>query len=364
MNGDPILGLDTRDYKPVYLQRRPSIPTETAFVVWDQAEHGSIFFSTGPLFVGAIVVWALMGSLTIQLCLPISVLPDDYHNTSRGPDRVAIKVIVYFVFLVEFLQTIMITHTCWFMLIANWGNPSFLVNTPWSSAAISVLNGIVQCFFSWRIWQLTYSIIGRVVAVMIGLISFLQLGAAAAMTAEYVIIARDTSKLRQLSVVADTWLVTSLVGDTIIAVSMVIVLNRAKSQSSFSRTETLLNRLIIATIETGVVTAGFALPTLVLFKVFPNSYYFLTTRILTISQYATVLFTALNGRNRSRNKNSVMSNFGTVNLDNFGTEMNAVNSARNMGTARMAENSMGVIISTTVNTAKSDVMYTKGEITF
>ncbi|KAJ6522304.1 hypothetical protein DFH09DRAFT_1372705 [Mycena vulgaris] len=360
MNGDPILGLDTRDYKPVYLQRRPSIPTEAASVVWDQAEHGSIFFSTGPLFVGAIVVWALMGSLTIQLY--------DYHNTSRGPDRVAIKVIVYFVFLVEFLQTIMITHTCWFMLIANWGNPSFLVNTPWSSAAISVLNGIVatavQCFFSWRIWQLTYSIIGRVVAVMIGLISFLQLGAAAAMTAEYVIIARDTSKLRQLSVVADTWLVTSLVGDTIIAVSMVIVLNRAKSQSSFSRTETLLNRLIIATIETGVVTAGFALLTLVLFKVFPNSYYFLTTEFFMGKMYATVLFTALNGRNRSRNKNSVMSNFGTVNLDNFGTEMNAVNSARNMGTARMAENSMGVIISTTVNTAKSDVMYTKGEITF
>jgi hypothetical protein len=35
-------------------------------------------------------------------------------------------------------------------------------------------------------------------------------------------------------------------------------------------------RLIVTTIETGMITAGFALLTLVLFRVFPDGYYFLT----------------------------------------------------------------------------------------
>ncbi|KAJ7674346.1 hypothetical protein B0H17DRAFT_1140598 [Mycena rosella] len=145
------------------------------------------------------------------------------------------------------------------------------------------------------------------------------------MTAEYVIVARETSKLGQLSVVADA--------STIFRVSMIIVFHCAKTQSSFTRTESLLNRLLIATSETGVVTASFPLLTLVLFKVFPNSYYFLTTEFVMGKMYATVLFAALNGHN-------------------FGTEMDAI-TTQNMGTSRIAGDSiMRVFISTTVETEK------------
>lgn len=60
---------------------------------------------------------------------------------------------------------------------------------------------------------------------------------------------------------------------------LVVQLRRARNKTAFKGTETLLNRLIVTTIETGAITAGFALVTLVLFKVLPNAYYFLTTSV-------------------------------------------------------------------------------------
>ncbi|KAJ7701204.1 hypothetical protein B0H17DRAFT_1046205 [Mycena rosella] len=153
----------------------------------------------GPLFIGAILVWALLGSLTIQLY--------DYHNTSRSSDRLSIQILVYTVFLVELLQTILITHTSWTALIANFGNDSALISTPWSSATTPILNGFVsasvQCFFAWRVWQLTHTNIGRSVAILIVVVAFMQLASAAAVTAEYVLLNRDYTKLPALSRAAD-----------------------------------------------------------------------------------------------------------------------------------------------------------------
>ncbi|KAJ6561838.1 hypothetical protein B0H19DRAFT_1375147 [Mycena capillaripes] len=259
----------------------------------------------------------------------------------------------------------MITHTCWVMLVANWGDSNSLINTPWSSASTPLLNGIaateVQFFFSWRIWQMSNSRIGQTVAVWIILIALIQLGAATVMTVEYVNIARNTARLATLSVIADTWLVASFVCDAISALSMVFVLRRARNQTAYKGTESLLNRLIVINVETGAITAGFALITLVLFKVFPNDYYFLTTEFilgkmhdLSFSsskfptdglsiRYSNVLLATLNGRQRSRNTvQTVMSNFGTI---NFGNEMNTFSPARTADAG-----SSGVVISTAVAT--------------
>ncbi|KAJ7461958.1 hypothetical protein FB451DRAFT_1404453 [Mycena latifolia] len=286
----------------------------------------------GPLFIGAILVWALFGSLTIQLY--------DYHNTSRSSDRVSIQILVYIVFLVELLQTVLITHTSWVTLIANWGDIAALISTPWSSATTPVLNGIVsasvQCFFAWRVWQLTHSNIGRAVAILIVAVASMQLGAAAAVTAEVLDL--------------QTWLAGSLVCDSIIAISMVTILMQAQRQSRFKATETMLNRLIVNTIETGAITAGIALVELILFKLFPSTYYHITTEYVLGRMYSNVLFASLNGRQRSRNTiHGAMHNFGTVNGEH-GTEMSTFGPAQSSSTTKVGSHPKGVVISTTVDT--------------
>ncbi|KAJ7079299.1 hypothetical protein B0H15DRAFT_518880 [Mycena belliarum] len=144
---------------------------------------------------------------------------------------------------------------------------------------------------------------------------------------------------------------------------MVIVLKRARSHSSFKQTESLLNRLITLTIETGAITAGFALLTLVLFKVTPEYYYFLVAEFILGKMYSNVLFTTLNGRRRSPDMSPNLSNMGTL---NFGTELGRIASPQLSREPRAGSASIGVVISTTVNTDAStrDESYAKGSIAF
>lgn len=68
-----------------------------------------------------------------------------------------------------------------------------------------------------------------------------------------------------------------------------------------------------------------------------------------MTRYSNVLFATLNGRNRTRNvAGKGMSNFGTINIDNFGTKMNAFAPAQGVGPSRDDINSK--VISTTVET--------------
>jgi hypothetical protein len=46
------------------------------------------------------------------------------------------------VFLVELLQTAMVTHTSWITLVADWDDVNALSRTPWSSASTPILNGV------------------------------------------------------------------------------------------------------------------------------------------------------------------------------------------------------------------------------
>ena len=47
-------------------------------------------------------------------------------------------------FLVELLQTAMVTHTSWITLVADWGDVNALRRTPWSSASTPILNGVSE----------------------------------------------------------------------------------------------------------------------------------------------------------------------------------------------------------------------------
>jgi hypothetical protein len=49
---------------------------------------------------------------------------------------------VHFVSGVELIQTACVTHTAWWHLVENWGKPNGLLEAPWTSTYMPVLNGI------------------------------------------------------------------------------------------------------------------------------------------------------------------------------------------------------------------------------
>ncbi|KIJ28091.1 hypothetical protein M422DRAFT_71487, partial [Sphaerobolus stellatus SS14] len=80
---------------------------------------------TGPLLIGALFNYLLLGGLILQVY--------DYHVSFASRDRKFIKVMVYFVLLLEISQTAFITHMIYEPLVKNWGNPNGVTTSPWSA---------------------------------------------------------------------------------------------------------------------------------------------------------------------------------------------------------------------------------------
>jgi hypothetical protein len=209
---------------------------------------------------------------------------------------------VYFVFLVEILQLVMMNHTTWNILVTGYGRPERIGQTPWSSAATPVLNGIisstVQLFFAWRIYIIKKHPIVHSIAVGIALVALMQLGASATVTAKFSLLDRHPETLESLKNTVIVWLAGSLACDVSIAVTMVILLARSKRLTPFRKTETLINGLIFNAVETGTVTTIFALLELVLYLKYPDNFIHVSFEFILGRVFSNVLLATLNGRRR------------------------------------------------------------------
>ncbi|KAJ7716249.1 hypothetical protein B0H14DRAFT_3013056, partial [Mycena olivaceomarginata] len=146
-----------------------------------------------------------------------------------------------------------------------------------------------------RIWQLRPPTIGRVAVVLIVAVSLLQFAGTLGVTVVYALLQTNFAEITKVTM----WLAGGFVCDIIIAGTMATLLWRAKHRSGFKSTETVLNRLIINTVETGAITATLALIEL--------AFEYIQGRM-----YSNVLLATLNGRHRSRNASeNAINNFGT-----------------------------------------------------
>jgi len=92
------------------------------------------------------------------------------------------------------------------------------------------------------------------------------------------------------------WLGGSSLCDIAITISMVTLLLRAKSASSFHRTQSVLSKLINLTIETCMATALAAILNIILYLVFSNNMIHIVVFSMVSKLYANSLIAALNAR--------------------------------------------------------------------
>lgn len=69
------------------------------------------------------------------------------------------------------------------------------------------------------------------------------------------------------------WLVTSVVCDCLITISMVIVLWNARSSTVYTSSKSIVDALIVHTIENGLITTTCALAVIISFHLLPNTFY-------------------------------------------------------------------------------------------
>ncbi|KAH8997925.1 hypothetical protein EDB92DRAFT_1307899 [Lactarius akahatsu] len=230
-----------------------------------------------PLLFGTVFNWVLYGVLCVQIYV---------YSYNFRTDRQFVKSLVYFVFLVETIQTALTGADVYYWFVAGFGNVEHLGNSHFAPVAVTILTTvvsfIVQGYFCYRIWVLNSrsSWVCWIIAVaaVTQSVAAVWAGIKPLMLGKYVV-----SKTALY-----LWAISSALVDILIAVAMTLLLKRASGNfSSF-----VLIRVVRLTIETNTLTATLAITTLVLYVTFPNELYYTYTVAIFGKVYSNTLLIA------------------------------------------------------------------------
>ncbi|KAJ8521803.1 hypothetical protein ONZ45_g1547 [Pleurotus djamor] len=169
------------------------------------------------------------------------------------------------------------------------GPPIFLSADPILTALISTP---VQFYLTWRVHKFSGV---SVVIVFICMLSLSSLGAAIAMTTLVTMFPAFTEFGRFIPAAA-TWLISSAVADVLITGSLIATLSRRRTGMAI--TDSMINKIIIFTIETGLITAAFAVADAILFLSLPDAAFNFIPDFALSKLYTNTLLASLNVRSQ------------------------------------------------------------------
>ncbi|KAF9468396.1 hypothetical protein BDZ94DRAFT_1246705 [Collybia nuda] len=245
----------------------------------------NIGFLTGPILLGNFFGYGLFGVLCAQVFLYTFRYPNDSWK---------IKIFVRAMLFIEILMTAFATTAAWDFLAAGWGNLAVLLTSDWPLAGLAFLSGLAassaHVFFCWRIWILrpayrwlvgviaVISVLQWVMAALSG-VRGLQPGTSAFNVAPFILI----------------WLGGSGLCNILITIAMMFIFLQAGIQATMSGVSTRA-KLLVLTLETGMLTSLAALIELLLFAIFPNNaMHFLLFFVLS-KLYSNTVMAVLNAR--------------------------------------------------------------------
>ncbi|KAK0474444.1 hypothetical protein IW261DRAFT_1498991 [Armillaria novae-zelandiae] len=243
---------------------------------------------SGPLIVAYLLHWGLFGTLSVQLYLYYLAFPKD---------RNVIKCLVYSIYIIEFIETMLFTHDAFAVFGYGFGDIEALMGMHFNWLAVPIMSGVIafagQAFYAYRIFVLSKS---RLIPLFVLCVS-LTSSVAAIITGAYAFQEDSVTKLdRKISIAIGIAGGASALCDIIIAVCMTYYLMR--SNTNFRRTRILVSNLIRLIIETGIMTAVIVVINLILFFAFPHQTFYGATSILIPKLYANAILMVLNSRIR------------------------------------------------------------------
>ncbi|KAK0457794.1 uncharacterized protein EV420DRAFT_478737 [Desarmillaria tabescens] len=242
---------------------------------------------TGALFFGNLFNWGLFGCLVVQM---------HFYYLNYSTDRPVVRGVVAFALVLEIIQTILVTHDAFITFCSQWGTPSALLRVGyiWLTLPIfgSLMSFVAQSFYAWRLCLLTKKLWLPAVIILISLTQFI----AGIITGVMVTGINDVRELSKSFKAASVWLAGTALCDIIIAGCMVFFLSKAKT--GFHRTDMLLTRITVITLETGLASAAVATLDMILFLKFRDQNWHLCTAMMLSKLYANSLLVVLNSRRR------------------------------------------------------------------
>ncbi|KAL0063341.1 hypothetical protein AAF712_009736 [Marasmius tenuissimus] len=213
-------------------------------------------------------------------------------------DGWTVKILVYGLFVLEVVQTIVITCDVFVKYGLNFGNVEGLTamrHNWFSIPTISAINGTaVQLFFAYRIAKLSES---RTLGVLVAILAITG-GTAGIVAGVQSKIINDLAKVAVHARTALTvWLTITGACDVIIAISMTMILSNKRLGFNIE-TDDAITKIIQLIVETGTLTAVLAIITVVLFFTFPKRSYWNVPIDILGKLYSNNLMVILNRRIR------------------------------------------------------------------
>ncbi|KAJ7052245.1 hypothetical protein C8F01DRAFT_1261958 [Mycena amicta] len=258
----------------------------------------------GAVLIGTLLSTVLFGVTTMQTYMYYMHFP---------ADAAMIKATVAFVWVCEAAHLGTVSHTTYTWLVLDYGHPERLLGpAPGSLAAFVLLTVIiavcVQTFFSFRIYVLSRS---RIIPYFTFALSSVRLGMGLAIFALNLL----SSTLGEFNVKHQWLLLTtwslSAVEDVTITVSLVYWL-WAQKGSVHKQSEAFLDKIIMWTIETGLVTSMFTVVMLICFHAMPNNLVWMGLFAIEARLFANSLLASLNSRSVLRGIRNELSGSGNM----------------------------------------------------
>ncbi|KAJ7445545.1 hypothetical protein B0H11DRAFT_2249436 [Mycena galericulata] len=250
----------------------------------------------------------LLGVILSAVLYGISVLQCLFYFTRYDRDPQLLKALVAATVFLDSLHLAFVMHTVYHYLITNYYNNHALevmVSVSLEAVPTGVTAALVQSFYAYRVWRMSHHNV-----LLTGLILILVMATAACGTAWVVLAleAQTYERLLRISPLTISINALSTGVDVIITTTLCTMLYQTRPMSL--ATETMINRLILFTINTGLLTSLCAVASLISLIVSPKtliyaSFYFCIGRL-----YSNALLASLNARSVIRGQiNDIDTNF-------------------------------------------------------
>ncbi|KAF7291164.1 hypothetical protein MIND_01259600 [Mycena indigotica] len=242
----------------------------------------------GAMLVGTLCGCILYGVTCVQAYIYSTRFPDDHWM---------IKFSVCFIWMAESAHTGTVCHTLYTLLINDYGHPELLLARPPRSIIgyieITVIIAVyVQVFFSYRIWVLSKS---RIIPAFTYTLSLVRFGLGTTLFSVGLNVKSVTefgTKWQWLGIAM--WSL-SAVEDVTITSALVYLLFQQRKNVHKSTTA-FLDKIIMWSIETGMLTCSFSLATVILFHLMPNNFIWIAFSTLEARMFSNSLLASLNSR--------------------------------------------------------------------
>lgn len=257
----------------------------------------SVKFLYGPMLFGVYLNMILYGILIVQT-----------YDYIRGwkKDAVWIRCLVVYLFIAETANTALDMHTMYEPLIMRFGTPEATKFIPTSFASEPIMNVLVsmpiQLFFAWRVKVLTRSYLLATIIIIFAITSF----AGGVWTTYKTAMVRLFIHKNLLEPPALVWLLGSCVAD--IFITTVLVISLAKRRTGIGATDDVISKIIRMTIQTGLLTALFAVADVAFFMTLHHATINFIFDIALVKLYANCLLSTLNAREHWREQSQLSSN--------------------------------------------------------